>query len=72
MARKQRYTPQQVAAALKKTHGMQILAAQALGCSHETIANYIKRYALVREASQSQRGQMVIGRKKVTAIDSKR
>ena len=38
---------------------MQFLAAKALGCSHDTITHYITRYALVREASQSQRGQMV-------------
>ena len=57
MAGKQRYTPKQVAAALQKTHGMHFLAAKALGCSHDTILNYVKRYALVREASEAQRGR---------------
>lgn len=59
MAGKQRYTPQQVAAALKKSHGLQFLAAKALGCSHDTIARYIQRYALVRDVAEAQRGELI-------------
>lgn len=59
MAGKRRYTPQQVIEALKQTKGMRFLAAQRLGCSHDTITNYINRYASVRDAADAQRGEMV-------------
>lgn len=59
MANKRRYTPEQVIDALKATKGMRFLAAQRLGCSHDTITNYINRYASVKAAADGQRGEMV-------------
>lgn len=55
----QRYTVQQVIAALMATKGMQFLAAKQLGCSHDTIQRYIQRYPSVKAASAAQRGEMV-------------
>jgi hypothetical protein len=59
MARPQRYTPAQVATALKRTKGLQHLAAKELGCTYMTIRRYIARYAVVREAATTQRGELV-------------
>lgn len=56
---KPRFTPDQVADALKETRGMVYLAAKRLGCSHVTVQNYANRYAMVREALQTQRGQLI-------------
>jgi hypothetical protein len=55
----QRYTAQQVIAALTETKGMIYLAAQRLGCNAETIRNYCKRYPSVQAARDAQRGQMI-------------
>lgn len=56
---KQRYTAQQVIAALQETKGMIFLAAKRLGCDPETIANYCKRYPTVQAAKDAERGEMV-------------
>lgn len=56
---KLRYTPEQVAAALKETRGMVYLAADRLGCSHVTIQNYVKRFKVVEEAYNTQRGRLI-------------
>jgi hypothetical protein len=57
--RKPRYTPHEVANALHETKGMQFVAAKRLGCSQDTIARYIERYALVRQAARYERGEMI-------------
>jgi hypothetical protein len=49
----------QVVTALQQTRGMKFLAAKQLGCTADTIENYIKRYPSVREAAEQQRGEMV-------------
>jgi len=59
MPNKQRFTPDQVIAALKKTKGMVYLAAKLLRCDVDTILNYCKRYPAVEHEKQAQRGQMV-------------
>jgi hypothetical protein len=59
MPGKQRFTPAQVIAALKKSKGMLFLAAKHLRCDHETILNYCKRYPAVERAKQALRGEMV-------------
>ena len=48
MADRPHYTAAQVIAALNHTKGMVYLAAKHLGCSHETITNYCKRYPSVQ------------------------
>jgi hypothetical protein len=59
MACKPRYTAKQVADALTETKGMMFIAAQRLGCTHQTIRNYCARYPSVREVVEAQKGQMV-------------
>ena len=49
MAR-QRYTAEQVANALTAAQGMKTVAARNLGCTYQTVQNYIERYATVRQA----------------------
>ena len=56
MAKRNRYTAQQVINALKATHGMVYLAAQQLRCDPDTIMNYCKRYPSVEQAKQDARG----------------
>jgi hypothetical protein len=59
MAGKQRYTPQQVIAALHTTRGLVFLAAERLGCDPDTITNYCKRYPTVQAAKDAERGRLV-------------
>jgi hypothetical protein len=55
MANKRQYTAEQVIEALKASAGIQAAAARRLGCDRNTIANYIKRYATVRQALEEAR-----------------
>ncbi len=54
-----RYTAAQVADALTKAHGIQVRAAAALGCTRQTIDNYIKRYRTVTRAYNTARESLV-------------
>lgn len=45
-----KFKPHQIVHALNETRGMIYLAAERLGCEADTIYNYAKRYASVREA----------------------
>ena len=56
---KQRYTREQVVAALEKTKGMVYLAAKVLGCSYVTVYNYAKRYKSVQQAIDANRGEVI-------------
>ena len=56
---KPKYTATQVADALDKHKGMIYLAANALGCSHNTIYNYAKRHPTVQDAIDRNRGQVL-------------
>jgi predicted transcriptional regulator len=47
---RRKFLVSQVAEALQKSHGLQNLAAEALGCSRRTIANYVKEHPTVAEA----------------------
>lgn len=55
----QRYTVKQVVDALHETKGLVYLAAKKLGCEPKTIHNYATRYAAVKEALVTARGEMV-------------
>ena len=59
MAGKRQYTASQVVEALDKHKGMVYLAAQALGCSHQTVYNYANRYKSVQEAIDRNRGEVL-------------
>ncbi len=52
---KDRYTQARVIEAIRAARGVKAAAAQALGCSRQTAANYIDRYPAVREAYQEAR-----------------
>lgn len=56
MGRKQKFTPDDVIAALRETKGMVYLAAQRLGCNVGTLYNYRDRYASVRAEMEYQDG----------------
>lgn len=59
MADKPHFTAAQMIDALTKNKGMVYYAAKSLGCSHQTVYNYAKRYASVREAMEAQDGEFV-------------
>ena len=49
---KDRYTQQRVIGAIQAAKGIKATAAQSLGCSRQTITNYIDRYPAVKAAYQ--------------------
>lgn len=49
---KLRYTAQQVAAALTETQGKLTYAAKRLGCTYDTVQNYIDRYEECQKAQR--------------------
>lgn len=55
----EKFTPEQIIAALRAKRGMVYLAARALQCDAKTIYNAMKRHPEIREARDEQRGQMV-------------
>lgn len=57
--RTQKYTPEQVAEALKATGGLAALAAEKLGCTAHTVTNYANRYASVREVLAHQKEKRI-------------
>jgi hypothetical protein len=59
MAGKQRYSAEQVCAALVETKGLLYLAAKHLACSYQTVCNYVQRYPSVKATLEAQRGEMV-------------
>ncbi len=50
MGKKNAFTAEQVAAAIREARGLQTAAAARLGCTRQTIARYIKKYETVRTA----------------------
>lgn len=59
MANTYRFTPKEVADALKKSFGIKTVAAQLLGCDDETIGRYCKRYPMVDKACKEARPRIV-------------
>jgi hypothetical protein len=53
------YTKQQIIAALDKTGGMVYMAAEVLGCTHNTILNWIKRSPDVAAVQDKWRGKLL-------------
>ena len=50
-----RYTQAQVIDAIKAAKGIKAAAAETLGCSRQTVTNYIDRYPAVKEAYEEAR-----------------
>ena len=55
LVKPERYTAEQVIAALEGTKGMVTLAARKLGCHPATVRNYIARHPTVAQAHKEQR-----------------
>ena len=52
---KERYTPEEMAEALRQARGIQVVAARALRCERSTVRRYITRHRVVREAYEEAR-----------------
>lgn len=59
MSNKHRFTPAQMIAALGETKGMVFLAAKRLGCSHDTVLRYCKKYPSVQAEKARHQGALV-------------
>lgn len=59
MANCARYTTQQVIDAIKDSKGIKSIVAARLGCTRQTIDNYIKRHPTVARAYQEERERIV-------------
>ena len=59
MAKTQQYTAQQVADALTQAKGFVSVAARNLGCTDQTVRNYMERYAVCRQAVLDARESMI-------------
>src|SRR5262245_56405300 len=57
--KKEKWTAAQVVNALNESQGMVYIAARKLGCHHQTVYNYAKRYASVQAAIDAERGEFV-------------
>jgi hypothetical protein len=55
MAKKHRYTAQQVIDALRTSRGLISMAAQKLQCDVDTVSNYCKKFPTVEAAKQESR-----------------
>lgn len=58
MAKSEKFTCAQIIEALTTARGMVYLAARELGCSHQTVYNYIRRHPSVRVAWEKETGLM--------------
>ena len=54
-----KFSIDEMAAALQRAMGKVYLAAEQLGCSHQTVYNYIERHAELKEILDAERGKMV-------------
>ena len=59
MSNTNRYTPEQVIAALQQTKGLVSLAARKLGCTPRTVRNYAERYEDVAGALYEERQHLL-------------
>lgn len=58
MSKKQRYTVDEVIAAIRGSRGIMTHVAGTLGCSWLTVYNYVRRYTKVQEALREEREQL--------------
>jgi hypothetical protein len=58
MSKKQRYTANQVATAIREARGFLSIAAQRLGCDYSTVWRYSQRYESVQKAIDENREKM--------------
>lgn len=53
MANKRHYTAKQIEIAIRESRGFLSVAAERLGCTYQTVSNYIKRYKTLQEVLDS-------------------
>jgi len=56
---KQRYSAEQVIEAIRKSRGLLSVVAQRLGCTRQTVENYVKRYPTVDRAVKEERQKVI-------------
>jgi len=54
-----RYTTDQVIEAIRESHGILTAAAKKLGCTRQTVHDYVKRFPTVREAYEEESESLV-------------
>lgn len=59
MGNKEKFTPEEIADTLRKHKGLVYASARSLHCSPQTIYNYAKRSALVRDALDEEKGMIL-------------
>ena len=59
MARLDKFTVEQMVAAIHGSKGIKTVVAQRLGCDWDTVTNYCKRYVTVAKALQMEREALV-------------
>lgn len=52
MAKKNKFTAEQIEIALKETGGFTTIAAKRLGCTYQTVCNYINRYKTLKKIKE--------------------
>jgi hypothetical protein len=67
-----RYSRKQVENAIRGTRGIKSTIAERLGCSRQTLENYLVRYPELREAVESERDSIVdlAESKLITAVEA--
>jgi hypothetical protein len=56
---KQRYSAEQVIEAIRKSRGLLSVVAHRLGCTRQTVENYVKRYPTVDRAVKEERQKVI-------------
>ena len=59
MGNRNRYKVARVIEAIQRARGIKAVTAKILGCSRQTVDNYIERYATVRSAYEEQRETLI-------------
>ena len=59
MAKKERYTVEQVCEAIRSQKGLLSMAANRLGCSYMTVWNYSQKYPEVKQAIEESKESML-------------
>jgi predicted transcriptional regulator len=54
-----RYTAKEIIAAVRKNKGILTLVARELGCTRQTVHNYVKRYPTIAAAVQEERDSLL-------------
>ena len=56
---KRKYSAEEVIAAVRANKGILTLAAKSLGCTRQTVHNYVNNYATVKDAVDEERDSLI-------------